>query len=89
LSFACKILRLLLALTLLLSLPVVGQTPSDLISPQEIDSLRREKDPVVLDVRTPAEIQELGTLPGALTIPLAELPQRLDEIPKDRLILTA
>lgn len=74
---------------MLLGLPVAGQAPPDLIPPQEIEAVRQHKNPLVLDVRTPAEIQESGTLPGALTIPLAELPQRLEEIPKDRLILTA
>lgn len=40
----------------------------------------------VLDVREPTE-WELGTLPGALTISLGEIVQRVEELPKDRPIL--
>lgn len=37
----------------------------------------------VVDVRTPAEFQR-GAFPGAVNIPLAELPARSAEIPRDR-----
>ena len=40
----------------------------------------------LLDVREPAE-WERGTLPDALTIPLGQLRKRLDELPRDRLIV--
>jgi glyoxylase-like metal-dependent hydrolase (beta-lactamase superfamily II)/rhodanese-related sulfurtransferase len=39
----------------------------------------------ILDVRAP---NEPGTIPGALTIPIAELPRRLPEIPRDREVWT-
>ena len=41
----------------------------------------------LLDVRTPDEFV-LGTLPGAVNIPLDELRDRLTELPKDRMIYT-
>ena len=41
----------------------------------------------LLDVRTPDEFT-LGTLPGAVNIPLDELRDRLTELPKDRMIYT-
>ena len=41
----------------------------------------------LLDVRTPDEFA-LGTLPGAVNIPLDELRDRLTELPKDRMIYT-
>lgn len=44
-------------------------------------------DAFVLDVREPAE-RELGTFPGALAIPMENLRQHLDELPRDRLIVT-
>lgn len=42
-----------------------------------------------LDVRSPEELEELGTLPGYVNIPLGQLENRLSEVPKDRLIITA
>ena len=47
------------------------------------DRLTSNEPPVVLDVREPWEI-ELGTLPGALTIPLGNLVARVAEVPRDR-----
>lgn len=41
----------------------------------------------LLDVREPAECEK-GTLPGAVTIPLGQLRNRLEELPRDRLIIT-
>jgi adenylyltransferase/sulfurtransferase len=38
---------------------------------------------VLIDVREPWE-SEQQRIPGAVLIPLAEVPQRLDEIPDDR-----
>jgi glyoxylase-like metal-dependent hydrolase (beta-lactamase superfamily II)/rhodanese-related sulfurtransferase len=44
-------------------------------------------DPLLLDVREPGEYQA-GHLPGALSIPQAELALHLSELPRDREILT-
>ncbi|WP_448337932.1 ArsR/SmtB family transcription factor [Chloroflexus aurantiacus] len=44
-------------------------------------------DMYLLDVR-PLEEFAAGHLPGAVAIPLAELPQRIDELPSDKLIVT-
>lgn len=46
------------------------------------------REAVVLDVREPEE-HSAGHLPGALSIPQAELATRLDEIPKDRDVVVA
>jgi rhodanese-related sulfurtransferase len=43
---------------------------------------------LLLDVRSPEEIAELGTVEGYLNIPIEELAERLDEVPRDRPILT-
>jgi len=39
--------------------------------------------PLLLDVRTAGEY-ELGTIPGAINVPVDELRQRLGELPRDR-----
>jgi len=47
----------------------------------------RSPEAVVLDVREPAEYAH-GHVPGAINLPQAELALRLEEIPKDRPIMT-
>ena len=46
-------------------------------------------DVLFLDVRRPDEIEELGTVEGYLNIPIEELADRLDEVPRTKPILTA
>lgn len=60
-----------------------------LIPTAEVEKVREEKDPFFLDVRTAAEIMESGSLPDYYNIPIDELEKRLDELPRERLILTA
>ncbi|NKZ06008.1 MBL fold metallo-hydrolase [Actinomadura latina] len=51
---------------------------------QELDGeLRGERPPYLLDVRNVGELAD-GAIAGAVTIPLAELPGRLAEVPADR-----
>lgn len=51
---------------------------------------RLEKgDIFFLDVREPRELAELGTFEGYVNIPLGQIEKRLDEIPKDKPIVTA
>ncbi|EKO3904221.1 FAD-dependent oxidoreductase [Vibrio fluvialis] len=51
----------------------------------EIDSLTDEQ--VLLDVRNPGELQNVGYLPGAINIPVDQLRQRMNELPKDKEII--
>ncbi|MDX2268452.1 MAG: hypothetical protein NW208_10125 [Bryobacter sp.] len=52
--------------------------------------LKEESNRFFLDVREPAEISELGgSLPGYVNIPLGELEKRMNEVPKDKTIITA
>jgi len=51
---------------------------SDVIEPRD--------DQYLIDVRTPGEVQA-GTIPGAVNLPIDELRERLDEIPKDKELL--
>ncbi len=53
---------------------------------RELRDLEMENN-FLLDVRTPDEF-ELDTLPGAVNIPLDELRDRLEELPKDKMIYT-
>jgi len=59
--------------------------------PADIDaataaSLRGRDDVVMLDVRTPEEYAQ-GHIPGVKLIPLAELPNRLAEVPRDKTLV--
>ena len=58
-----------------------GAAPRELeIAPRELAAwLASGRDPLILDVRTPAEAA-LAALPGALLLPLDELPRRLGEL---------
>jgi glyoxylase-like metal-dependent hydrolase (beta-lactamase superfamily II) len=52
------------------------------------EQLGAASPPVVLDVRTPSEF-EGGHIPGSLAVPLNQLEERLDEIPRDRDVVVA
>lgn len=54
------------------------------ISTQEVaHKLEAQENPFLLDVREVFEY-EAGHIPGSLLIPLGNLPERLNELPKDR-----
>lgn len=59
------------------------------VQPADIDALIADGKTVVLDVREPNELEETGTVKGAIHIPLGQLEARLGELPKDKVILTA
>jgi rhodanese-related sulfurtransferase/DNA-binding transcriptional ArsR family regulator len=52
----------------------------------ELRRLMRDDDVIVVDVR-PAEEYEAGHIPGALSVPVAELKRRLRELPKNREVI--
>lgn len=54
-----------------------------------LDEALARPETVLLDVRSAEEIETHGTVEGYVHIPLAELEARLDELPRDRPILTA
>jgi CoA-disulfide reductase len=56
----------------------------DIFHWDEIESIDREKS-ILVDVRTPMEYK-LGSIPGAVNIPVDELRERLEEIPKDKVV---
>lgn len=51
----------------------------------QVEELQRE-GALVIDVRTPMETSK-GMIPGAVNIPLDQLRQRLDEVPRDRRLI--
>ena len=55
----------------------------------DLDTTLADPSVVLLDVREAWELERFGTREGYLHIPLAELEERLDELPRDKLILTA
>src|SRR5262245_21107461 len=56
------------------------------IEPQELWDKR--KDVVIVDVRQPDEWEgELGHIPGARHIALNTLPERIEEIPADKMVV--
>jgi rhodanese-related sulfurtransferase len=80
----------------LLSISVLGcqrETPAETeqnrVEARDIDRVLSEADTLLLDVREPEEIEELGTIEGYVNIPIGELESRLDELPRDKTILTA
>jgi rhodanese-related sulfurtransferase len=59
----------------------------DLVTKEQLAKrLRRKDDLLVLDVR-PAEEYAAGHVPGAVSIPVAELKRRLKELPKNKEIV--
>ena len=54
-----------------------------LVKPAYFEDL---KDAVVIDVR-PNMIYKMGTIDGAINIPIAEIRERLDEIPRDKKVI--
>ena len=52
-------------------------------TPQQAHDAVGTGEAILIDVREPWEWKQMR-IPGAVLIPLAEVPQRLDEIPDDR-----
>ena|SRR3989344_6380643 len=60
----------------------------DIIEPEELKKkLENKKNIFLLDVRTPEEFEE-QRIKGSINIPINELQERLNEIPKDKEIIT-
>ena len=61
--------------------------PQQAVYPSEVTvaeaAQKRDQGAFILDVRQPDEWQQVH-IPGALLIPLADLPNRLGEVPKDK-----
>ncbi len=63
-------------------------TRAPFVAAGQIDEVLRDEKVLLLDVRTALELAESGTIPGAVHIHLGELADRVDELPRDRPVLT-
>lgn len=97
-------MRRLLAISTLLLLPtfVIAQGTSSTagqgapalpnapkMASDDVLALLEKGEVYFLDVREPKELEELGTFEGYVNIPLGQIEKRLNEIPKDKAIITA
>ena len=62
--------------------------PAQEISTEELEKYLKDKKVFFLDVREPDEVKQLGSVPGYVNIPLGQLERRLNEVPKDKLVVT-
>jgi len=60
--------------------------PAPQVTVEELDRLLADDAVILVDIRNPGEV-ELGSIPGAIHIPLAQLRVRLDLVPTDRPIV--
>jgi hypothetical protein len=67
--------------------PAAAEAPR--ITADQLAEVFAGSEVFLLDVRRPDELEELGTVEGYTNIPIDELADRLDELPRDRPILTA
>ncbi len=63
-------------------------TKAPFVAASEIDEVLSDGRILLLDVRTALELAEAGTIPGAVHIHLGELAERVEELPRDRPVLT-
>ena len=63
-------------------------TKAPFVAAGDIDAVLGDGEVLLLDVRTAVELAESGTVPGAVHIHLGELAERMDELPRDRPVLT-
>jgi len=65
--------------------PRVGEIAADTF---RLYSAGLSVDTVIIDVRNADELKKTGTLKNAVNIPVEELREKMDRIPKDKLIIT-
>ncbi|MGL5551526.1 MAG: FAD-dependent oxidoreductase, partial [Plesiomonas shigelloides] len=64
-----------------------NQLKGDVAVCHPADILNPTAEQFLLDVRNPAELTNIGAIPGAMNIPVDDLRQRLHELPQDKEIL--
>lgn len=73
---------------LLLGLLLCGRVwAQPLVPSEQLESWVKQNQPLILDVRSSQEVEELGTLEGAVHIPVDELDTRWSELPSGRPLL--
>ncbi len=71
------------------STPSAAPPQAPKMASDEVMALLEKGEVFFLDVREPNELVELGTLEGYVNIPVGQIEKRLNEIPKDKAIITA
>lgn len=66
---------------------VASNIRSGFEKPIHFDQIAASDDCVLLDVRNPGELEKLGKIDGSINIPVDQLRQRMDELPKDKEIM--
>lgn len=66
-----------------------AQPQAPKMASDDVLALLEKVEVFFLDVREPKELEELGTFEGYVNIPLGQIEKRLNEIPKDKAIVTA
>ena len=69
--------------------PPAAQPNAPKMASDDVMALLEKGEVFFLDVREPKELEELGTFEGYVNIPLGQIEKRLNEIPKDKAIITA
>ena len=69
--------------------PPAAQPKAPKMASDDVMTLLEKGEVFFLDVREPKELEELGTFEGYVNIPLGQIEKRLNEIPKDKAIITA
>ena len=69
--------------------PAQAQPNAPKMTSDDVMARLEKGDVFFLDVREPRELAELGTFEGYVNIPLGQIEKRLNEIPKDKPIITA
>ena len=83
-------LMAMLALSLLFgACSQVSESKAPQLEGAEMAAALADEGIFLLDVREPSELEELGTVEGYVNIPIDQLADRLDELPRDKPILTA
>ncbi len=67
----------------------VAESEAPQLEGTELAAALADEGIFLLDVREPSELEELGTVEGYVNIPIDQLAERLDELPRDKRILTA
>ena len=86
---ACWMAVVALSLPLGVACSQVAESKAPQLEGQELASALADEGIFLLDVREPSELEELGTVEGYVNIPIDQLADRLDELPRDQRILTA
>ena len=69
--------------------PPAAQPKAPKMASDDVLTLIEKGEVFFLDVREPKELEELGTFEGYVNIPVGQIEKRLNEIPKDKAIITA